>query len=187
MSRFPPRPEDPEVVRFTLPFAIIRLNQWSRMHWSRRRKHMQLLQAEVQAALTAGWINTHSHDPVQHCEIRVDRYCNGTAVPDPDGLNASVKALLDTLVIPTQRNPFGLSVITNDTGDLIKLHPVQGHICRRGEQRTEVEITVYTRAPAPPPIAAVPQPRTAAATPRPPTAASSSSKARRRRGAFAGW
>jgi len=168
MSRYPEAPGTEEI-RFVLPFATIRPNVWIRMHFSKRRKHLLEMQTAVWLALTPAWIAAHRACPIHQCEISIQRFQCGSML-DPDSLNGCAKALLDVLVVPTRSNPHGLSVITNDSADLLRLLPVEGVKCRRGQARTEVTIRVIDRRPAPlkTPEAATPVKSGKPAKPRPP-------------------
>lgn len=95
---------------FSLVSPLPLLNQWQRMHWRERKRFQKALSWEIGMIIPRGCRKV----PMERCLILVERFSN-PPLPDADGLGASVKPLLDCLVMPHEKiNPHGLGVIRND-------------------------------------------------------------------------
>lgn len=116
------------------------LNTWQRMHWSARKRYMEGLSWRVLAAMRAiGWERRAT--PIDRCCIQIERLANGP-LPDWDGLAASGKPLLDTLVVNRPRNPHGLGVIEDDNPAV-----VEGYAVFPGKSKTPRTIVRIYRGP----------------------------------------
>lgn len=123
---------------FTLPEPTILLNEWQRLHWSKRRKHNEQLAWAVRIALQQAGYRPGA--PIPMCRIAVTRV--SLMLPDWDGLYGGLKPLLDTLVPYSKRNPHGLWVIADDNPRVIVDLQARPALTKaRARQRTEVVIT----------------------------------------------
>lgn len=86
------------------------LNEWQRMHWSKRR----LLCKQWAWLIGIAYHKTGAKlsAPLDRCEIHVRRGSPG--LPDWDGIYGGLKPALDCLVAKTKRNPHGLGIILDD-------------------------------------------------------------------------
>lgn len=129
-----------ESLAFTLAgYAYPLLNEVLRMHWSERRRHMRALSWRVYEALRldGAW----GAKPLARVTVRITRASHGQ-LPDWDGLYGGAKHLMDTLVVATQVNPWGLGVIVDDNpGAVVNLAICPRRLPRRETVYTTVEIT----------------------------------------------
>lgn len=98
------------VIEFEIPEMLPLLNTLLRMHWAQRRKLMERIAWLVH--IHSGH-RTMSDLPIEKCSVWVERRSSGRE-PDHEGLVSSIKPLMDTLVVPSRRNPHGLGIIRDD-------------------------------------------------------------------------
>lgn len=120
----------PSSYDFTIPVRVPTLNVLMRMHFRKRHRLLNQLAWHVVAA--AGKAPPR---PFQKARVVIER--ESTQEPDPDGLKASVKSLLDVLQPVSKRHPLGLGFIKDDSADCIDLEV--RHIQGKGA-RTRVMI-----------------------------------------------
>lgn len=124
-------------IAFRLEGNLPLANVWMRWHWAKRGRYMRNLSWQIFAAMESG--PPLPLEPIPRCRIAVVRGSSG--VPDPDGLVASVKPLLDCLVNATTRNPHGLGIIEDDGPEHIVELRATHEPAKRGQGYTEVYIT----------------------------------------------
>lgn len=127
------------VYRFRVPEPIVLLNVWTRMHFRRKASYMKQWQ----------WLLLEANKGkprivVHQCWIHVKRG-NPKPFPDLDGLIGGLKPLLDVLVCPRLRNPYGLGFIKDDSQDFLQKLTAESVQTKPHEGFTEVEI--YRPAP----------------------------------------
>lgn len=109
------------------------LNVMLRMHWTKRRR----LHRDLAMLLRAALQQSGRRELIARCRISITRYASRE--PDPDGMSATGKLILDALQPQSARHPCGLGVIADDTSmcvtDLRVMHA-------RGSHLTEIEIEV---------------------------------------------
>lgn len=101
-------------IQFTVPMTPT-LNEVLRWHWRRQRESVKQMSAQV-------WVALKGKKPAQsmkRARVTIERHSSGT--PDNDGLIGGLKHLIDTLVMPSKRNPHGLGLIENDDPSCIEL------------------------------------------------------------------
>lgn len=128
----------------TLEFDMLTptLNVWMRTHWAARRRVMELWSWTIRQQLSGQfWIDS---DPIRACQLHVER--RSTAVPDIDNAVGGMKPLLDCLVVPTKRNPWGNGVIRNDDQSCVMLLHVETPRVLVGETGMTVIIQEIARA-----------------------------------------
>ena len=96
------------LVELSLYHELPLLNVWQRMHWRKRSAFTKKLAEEVFYRLPK------VESTIERCLIVIERRGIGR-YPDWDGLTASAKPLLDTLVTASKANPHGLNVIRDDS------------------------------------------------------------------------
>jgi hypothetical protein len=118
-------------LEFSIPMTPT-LNVMLRWHWRERQRRAKEMAYQVRSA-----IGVFAGQPMRKCRILIERHSSGK--PDIDGAWGGAKLLLDTLVVPTRRNPHGLGVIANDDPDCaqIELRTVKTN---RAAQKTVVMI-----------------------------------------------
>ncbi|GAA0721438.1 hypothetical protein [Dokdonella soli] len=121
------------MIAFTLARRLPTLNAWLRLHRHARRRLMRAVSAEVWLELAKQ--HAKPREPFQRARVTIHRH--GPKEPDPDGLPATAKALLDVLQPFSKRHPCGLGVIVDDSSRCIELHVKHVHST---EQRTDVLI-----------------------------------------------
>lgn len=99
---------------FTIPLRVPTQNALLRMHFRKRHKLLNEIAWHVRAA--AG---PPPPAPFKRAHIVIER--ESTQEPDPDGLPASAKGLLDVLQPCSKRHPLGLGYIANDDSKSITL------------------------------------------------------------------
>lgn len=109
---------------FVLPVRLKTLNELLRLHFTARKKHMVELAWHVRAMATP------PAKPLKRCRIVVER--ESTQPPDPDGIRATVKPLLDVLQPVSVRHPLGLGFIESDAASCIVSLEVR-HMNGRGK------------------------------------------------------
>lgn len=124
-------------IEFTLPEKTILLNQWQRLHWTKRRLHAKQLAFQVMGALVKSG-QRRPREPLNRCHVEIVR--GSSQLPDWDGLYGGLKPLLDSFVKPTQRNPHGLGLIEDDNPNCVLSLSARAVKTRRGEGYTRVFI-----------------------------------------------
>lgn len=119
-------------IEFTLPRLLPLTNQLLRMHWQKRRRLIKALAWEIRAVAPRA-----PAEPFERARVTVTR-CSSQP-PDDDGLVGGVKMLLDCLVVPTKRNPWGLGYVVDDAPAHIEQHTVHEYAPPR-KGRTVVRI-----------------------------------------------
>ncbi len=124
------------VIAVSIPLTVPPLNRFLRMHWSKRRKLQKEVSWLLQLGLHgAGFHGIRKHLPLRRCDIDIVRFSRRE--PDPDGLPATAKPLLDALQPLSKTHPFGLGVIAEDSSECIRRLTVRHS---KGANRTEVTI-----------------------------------------------
>lgn len=128
----------PEALRITLslPFPSPSLNEIRGVHWAAYRKVLKGWQLRVFTALNG----RRPAKPLHRAILEVDRYEVGEGL-DWDNVYGGLKPILDCLVMPTTKNPFGLGLIVDDSPSHVPLPPfVRQFSSPRNESRTEIRI-----------------------------------------------
>lgn len=114
------------------------LNEWQRAykHWKAKRDYIEgLAWSVLSAAQAAGW--KRREDPaIPQCCILVHRLQTQKPLPDWDGLIS--KALLDCLVVGSQRNPHGLGIIQDDAPTCVEAYAMFPGIGLHKHTRVEI-------------------------------------------------
>jgi hypothetical protein len=134
-------------INITIPEPTILLNQWQRMHWTKRKKYHEDLYWKIRIALKEEGYSpaVPLETPMAMCKIEIDRYSDGKA--DWDGMLGGLKPLFDTLVVKSTKNPLGLGIIEDDNPDCILQCPVlRQHKSTRKAASTVVTITEILEA-----------------------------------------
>jgi hypothetical protein len=124
-------------LRYELAFAVETPsnNTIKGMHFHAYRK----LRKQWQAMVLAGLKGRVPSKPLQKAFLVVERECAGSL--DWDNAYGGLKPLLDCLVVPSERNPDGLGVITDDSPKHMPLPPFVEQIrAQRGQGKTRVFI-----------------------------------------------
>lgn len=119
------------VIDATIPMRTPTLNVWQRMHFRQRKK---LGQEMAWAIIGAGVVKPAA--PLPRCRILVER--TSPQEPDVDGLYGGLKPLLDALQPRSDRHPYGLGLIADDSRKCIVQLDVQ-HVAGR-MKRTRIRI-----------------------------------------------
>lgn len=109
---------------FTIPMRVPTFNQLLRMHFRARAKTLNKIAWLVREQATP------PATPIKKCTIVIER--ESPREPDPDGLPASAKGLLDVLQPCSKRHPLGLGFIVNDNSQCIVSLQVR-HVQGKGE------------------------------------------------------
>ena len=121
-------------LQFVLRQPLKLLNELLRMHHRQRSAYTRRLSTEV-----AGATAHRAGEPlVRKARVTIERHSIGT--PDPDGLVASAKGLLDVLQPRSDRHPHGLGLIWQDSPAHLELIIWHIHAPTRAAQRTVVRI-----------------------------------------------
>ncbi len=115
---------------FTIPMRLPLLNKLLRMHFRARARTMQSLAWEIKLQAKPPAV------PFARCAIIVER--ESPQAPDTDGLQASVKGLLDVLQPCSKRHPLGLGFIAEDSPSCLQELQVR-HVSGKGA-RTRIII-----------------------------------------------
>lgn len=123
-------------LRIPEPTVLInQLNRWQYMKQAWRvHAYKQRLQWHVLAA--AG---KKPQRPLHACWIHVER-ANPKPFPDPDGLTASLKPLLDVLICPRGRKPYGLGFIVDDSPQYLQRLTAESVVAPKKQGYTHVYI-----------------------------------------------
>lgn len=124
----------PLLVEFSIPHMMRLPNRTNGNHWSVSHAYRKKL-APLVAEAVKPWAG---HLPMERARIMFSRYSVGT--PDPDAVHASVKPLLDLLLIKSDAHPHSFGLLTDDSPDLIEYMAVGIKVAHRNEQRTSVRI-----------------------------------------------
>lgn len=90
-----------------IPDRTPTLNEWQRMHWSKRSRAGKVIASHIWSACRP------PRTPLSRCRITVER--TSTQAPDIDNLYGGLKPLLDALQPVSKRHPHGLGFIANDS------------------------------------------------------------------------
>lgn len=111
------------------------LNTLMRMHWAKRRR---------QARTFAQLLHYHSgyrpgaEGPMERCRLVVER--RGAKLLDADNLEGGVKPLVDAMLLPGRRHPYGLGWLRDDGPEVVVAHCVVQRTVPRAERGTWVEL-----------------------------------------------
>jgi len=122
-----------------IPEPTVLLNVWTRMHFRKKATYLRKWQWLVLSANQG----KKPDIPVRECWIHVKRG-NPKPFPDLDGLMGGLKPLLDVLVCPRMRNPYGLGFIQDDSQEFLQKLTAESVQTKAHEGFTLVEI--YQRA-----------------------------------------
>lgn len=122
-----------EKIILTIPYALPTLNAIRKMHYQEYKRLREKLAWEICGQYR------HKGDPIKYSIIFVTRHGSGKT-PDWVNLYGSFKALEDCLVMPSKANPSGLGIIYDDNPEYVKTLTVLPQKCKRGEEKTVVEI-----------------------------------------------
>lgn len=122
------------VYSLRLPEPTILLNRWTRMHHRQKTRHISTLQWAVLTAYDGRPIRA-----LAQCWIHVKRG-NPRPFPDLDGLIGGLKPLLDVLVLPRARNPYGLGFIQDDCQSVLCKLTAESVVTPRRQGYTQVDI-----------------------------------------------
>lgn len=125
-----------KTIELTLGHPAPLMNQWTRWHWSRKKKYMKQVAMELHIQLRQlKW----KGPAMKRCTVLITRASTGQ--PDWDGLFACAKAPLDCLVVASKRNPHGLGVIVDDNMACIQSLEIRPEHVRKGD-RQETRILI---------------------------------------------
>lgn len=124
----------PDLITFSLAKPTILLNPWQRMHWATRREYSIALAWEVRAAIGAQMPRA----PFERARLVVRRM--SLQEPDTDGLYGGLKPLIDSLIVPSRRHPFGIGVIVDDCASRLTLDARHVQVGKRKLQGTIAEV-----------------------------------------------
>lgn len=143
-------PQPTDVITFTLSRPTITLNEYLRMHWTKRSTY----QRDLSDAIGRRVLAVPCRPPLQRAIVTITRH--SLQQPDDDGLHGGFKPLLDCLLVKSDRHPHGLGFIVDDSPQHILCVPVWAACATRKEQRTVVVIEPWsetvTAPPASPPV-----------------------------------
>lgn len=124
----------PLLIEFSIPVALKLPNRTNGGHWINLYAYRKRLVPLVADAVKP-WAG---HQPMERARITFSRYSVGT--PDPDAVHASVKPLLDLLLVQSDTHPHSFGLIRDDSPDLIEYMAVGIKVSHRSEQRTSVRL-----------------------------------------------
>lgn len=128
------KPQGIRVIEFEIPLLLPLLGTWQRMHWAQRRKAMKYLAWHITALIP------RCKKPLERCRVTVERRSSGRQ-PDHENLYASIKPLMDVLVVASKRNPHGIGLIRDDAPSCVIEPPVVRQVkVRRTEHCTVARI-----------------------------------------------
>lgn len=125
------------LIRLNEPTIL--LNKYLRMHRQARRKHTKELAKRVRDYVLEVYGLEDLSKPIARCDVHVTRGSAG--LPDWDGLYGGLKPLLDTLVVPSKRNPHGIGLILDDSPVVINSLVAEPTLAPRGAGFTRLIIS----------------------------------------------
>jgi hypothetical protein len=125
----------PDTIQFSIPVLLKLPNQMSGKGWqvafAQRKKLMPLVHEATRA-----W---HGREPIDRAVVTVTRFATGPECDD-DNAAASVKPLVDLLLVRSKTHPHSVGIVVDDS----PAHMIQNsrvvRVATRKEQRTEVTI-----------------------------------------------
>lgn len=129
-----PRPKSDALLFVELPWLTPMTNNWSRMHFTDRKKVMERIGAAVARSIPVSMLKAL---PLDSAHVRITR-CSAVA-PDPGGLSSMEKPILDALQQASKRHPYGAGVIVEDTADRLS-YEVRHEIAAPKRGATIIEI-----------------------------------------------
>jgi len=123
--------ESPKTLKATINEAVPLLNVWQRLHFKAKAQKLRLYAWELRAHIPKG-------DALQRCAVLIVRHSAAQVPPDDDNLIA--KPILDCLVEPSKRNPYGVGVIKDDSPKYLQGVAVLSARCGAKKDKTEVYI-----------------------------------------------
>ena len=125
----------PDRFGFTIHKLTSTLNEWQRMHWANRSKHVKSWSHDI-AAVTAHLLT--GAKPLERARVTITRH--GLKEPDTDGLYGGIKPLVDCLLPRSDRHPHGLGFVVDDSPQHMELIATSERVGKRADQRTVVLI-----------------------------------------------
>lgn len=122
----------PDRVAFSIPHLLPLPNATNGKHWAAGHAYRKRLLPMVAAYahLWAGCV------PMERARITIVRHSTGE--PDEDNLRASVKPLIDLLLVLSKTHPHSLGLVVDDTRWRVEQVVASVRVSKRAEQRTEV-------------------------------------------------
>ena len=127
-------PDSMREIVFEIPDRTPMMNEYDRMHWSKKRQLTKDYAWMIKKAIGA-----KKPEPFKHCLLFIERYSHGNQKMDWDGLIGGCKSLIDALTV---RHPSGVGLIEDDNTDCILSVPtiVPVSIPKSESERTVVRI-----------------------------------------------
>lgn len=129
----PTRPA-PLLIEFSIPAALKLPNETNSQHWIKSYAYRKRLVPMVAEAVKP-WAG---HAPMERARVEITRFSVG--VGDQDNITASVKPLLDLLLLRSRTHPHSFGLLVDDSPGHIDLVVVGAKAERRSDQKTAVRI-----------------------------------------------
>jgi hypothetical protein len=126
----------PDQIEFSLPLLLKLPNASIGHHWKAAYGYRQKLLPIVTEAVKS-WL---AHQPMRRARLTVTRVSTASQRADEDNCYASLKPLVDLLLIKSKTHPHSLGILTDDNPDLLEIIACSERCLHRQEQRTEVLI-----------------------------------------------
>lgn len=124
----------PLLIEFSIPVALKLPNQANGRHWTASYAYRKRLLPMVAGAVKP-WAG---HLPMERARVEITRFSVG--VGDQDNVTASVKPLLDLLLVRSATHPHSFGLLVDDGPDHITLTVIGAKVAHRSEQKTAVRI-----------------------------------------------
>jgi hypothetical protein len=124
----------PLLIEFSLPFLLRLPNRTTGQHWSGGHAYRKSLLGPVAQAL-APW---QGHHPMERARVTVCRFT--TRLPDHDGNVASLKPLIDLLLVRSKVHPSSLGIIRDDDPAHLELIALAQRVTNNEHKCTTVTI-----------------------------------------------
>lgn len=124
----------PLLIDFSIPYALKLPNTTNGRHWIAAHGYRKRL-GEMVAEAVKPW---QGHAPMERAKVTITRWSVGIA--DQDGVVASVKPLIDLLLVRSKVHPHSFGLITDDDPKHIELVVTGAKATSRKEQRTHIMI-----------------------------------------------
>lgn len=129
-----PTKPPPLLVEFSIPVATRLPNVAQGHHWKASMDYRKSLLALVAPAVKP-W---EGHAPMECARITIVRRSIGS--PDPGAAMASVKPLVDLLLVRSKTHPHSFGLVRDDSAQHIKLIVSSERVRHRDQQGTDVRI-----------------------------------------------
>jgi Holliday junction resolvase RusA-like endonuclease len=126
----------PDIIEFEIPLILKLPNTLSGRHWSAHMAQRTKMKPMLEIALRPFF----GCMPMEKASVTITRYSTGSTRPDTDNLFASVKSLIDLLLVRSKKHPHSFGLIIDDHPDRLTPHMLSERCATRKEQRTKVKI-----------------------------------------------